>query len=209
MIALFAAAPMAPAVAAGALDPPQPIVYVVRSGDTLSAIAARFSVTPQRLAEANNLMGRQIYPGQILRIPAILGPRGQLIPIDPTPGLTCNPRAMVLVQAGDTLAELSQRWSVAAEELRADNELSSDRLWVGQVLRIACADDPGQAAAGTPSPGARGGPCADPYTVRPGDTLQRIASRCGSSVAVLKEANGMVSNVLMVGQALAMPTPSR
>lgn len=201
-IALCAATP---AFAAVSLDPPQPVVYVVRTGDTLTAIAARYSVSAQRLAETNNLSGRQIIPGQILRIPAILGPRSQLIPIDPAGSLACSPRAMILVQPGDTLRRLAERWSVAVEDLRADNELSSDRLWVGQVLRIACADEPGEAAGGAPTSGVQTAACGDPYTVRPGDTLQRIASRCGRSVAALKEANGLVSNVVMVGQALAMP----
>lgn len=44
--------------------------YVVRSGDTISAIAARFHVTTQSVLSANGLRWSSIiYPGQSLRIP--------------------------------------------------------------------------------------------------------------------------------------------
>ena len=43
--------------------------YIVRSGDTLSGIAARFGTTWQELARINNLQDpNRIYPGQVLRI---------------------------------------------------------------------------------------------------------------------------------------------
>ena len=54
---------------------PQTLTYVVKKGDSLSAIAKRHSVSPQRLSEANHLGLKDsksiIYPGQKLIIPAI------------------------------------------------------------------------------------------------------------------------------------------
>jgi LysM repeat protein len=44
--------------------------------------------------------------------------------------------------------------------------------------------------------------CANPYTVRKGDTLAKIAQRCGISVASLKKLNGLSGDTIMVGQAL-------
>jgi LysM repeat protein len=46
--------------------------------------------------------------------------------------------------------------------------------------------------------------CANPYTVRKGDTLAKIARRCGVSVASLKKLNGLRGNTIWVGQALAL-----
>ena len=53
----------------------QPVTYVVKKGDSISAIAEQYGVSPLRLAEANDLglEGSKsiIYPGQKLIIPDV------------------------------------------------------------------------------------------------------------------------------------------
>lgn len=50
-------------------DPPQPVYYVVRRGDTLSGIASRFGTTYQKLMKLNGIRNPNlIYAGQRLRI---------------------------------------------------------------------------------------------------------------------------------------------
>jgi LysM repeat protein len=44
--------------------------------------------------------------------------------------------------------------------------------------------------------------CSNPYTVRKGDTLAKIAQRCGVSIASLKRLNGLNNNTISVGQTL-------
>ena len=46
--------------------------------------------------------------------------------------------------------------------------------------------------------------CSNPYTVRKGDTLAKIAQRCGVSIASLKKLNGLSSNTISVGQTLVI-----
>ena len=61
----------------GPSEPPAPEpggsdqqTYTVQPGDTLAAIAGRFAVTVEELAEANNLSDPdRIFPGQVLTIP--------------------------------------------------------------------------------------------------------------------------------------------
>ena len=48
--------------------------------------------------------------------------------------------------------------------------------------------------------------CANPYTVRKGDTLAKIAQRCGVSVASIKKLNGLSGNTIRVGQTLVLRT---
>lgn len=57
-------------------------LYIVQAGDTLSAIAERFSVTVDELVAANNLTDPNfIQPGQTLLIPSLIGtPRPALTP---------------------------------------------------------------------------------------------------------------------------------
>jgi LysM repeat protein len=49
--------------------------------------------------------------------------------------------------------------------------------------------------------------CSNPYTVRKGDTLAKIARRCGVSVSSLRNLNGLSGNVIRVGQALVIRAP--
>lgn len=46
------------------------------------------------------------------------------------------------------------------------------------------------------------------YTVRKGDTLSAIAKRYGTTVAALKRANGLKSDLILVGQRLILPGQS-
>ena len=49
--------------------------------------------------------------------------------------------------------------------------------------------------------------CPNPYTVRKGDTLAKIAHRCGVSVASLKKLNGLSGSTIRVGQTLVLLAP--
>ena len=48
--------------------------------------------------------------------------------------------------------------------------------------------------------------CSNPYTVRKGDTLAKIAQRCGVSVASMKKLNGLSGSTIRVGQTLVLRT---
>ena len=60
------------------------VIYVVRAGDTLNSIAARFGVSPGTLARANGISNPNlIYIGQRLVVPGSAAPApqpGQLLP---------------------------------------------------------------------------------------------------------------------------------
>lgn len=94
--------------------------YTVKRGDSLSEIAARFGVSLARLKADNNLKSDTIRIGQELSLPG-----GEaLIPSEHT------------IQRGETLSEIAARYSVSLASLRQANDLSGDRIMVGQVLKI-------------------------------------------------------------------------
>ena len=65
-----ASPPATPTAVAAAPDPGETEIYTVVAGDSLSAIAARFGVSPDRLMELNSLTDPNlVYVGQHLRIP--------------------------------------------------------------------------------------------------------------------------------------------
>lgn len=101
----------------GTLAAAAPGSYTVESGDSLSAIAARFGVPLARLRSANALGASDlIVPGQVLALPG--GPREHT------------------VRRGETLSGIAERYRVDLSGLRRANSLSGDRIRAGQVLRI-------------------------------------------------------------------------
>jgi LysM repeat protein len=99
------------------------------------------------------------------------------------------------VVRGDTLWLLAQRYGTTVARIKAENALTSDTIYVGQVLVI-----PGTNAA--PAPPSQG---SGLYTVKSGDTLWLIASRNGTTVDALMKANGLTSTIIYPGQVLVLP----
>ena len=60
-------------------------------------------------------------------------------------------------------------------------------------------------AGGTGTAGPTGTPRAQRYTVESGDTLASIANQFGVTVDALKQANGLTSDLIRIGQELTVP----
>jgi LysM repeat protein len=109
--------------------------YVVRPGDTLSGIAARFGTTVGALSRLNNISNaNMIYFGQRLIVP---GAPAQATAVSiPTSGPIAPPRTYV-VQRGDNLYFISLRFNVPLSAIVRANGISNpNRLYAGQTLII-------------------------------------------------------------------------
>ena len=151
-------------------------VYIVQRGDTLSALARRYGVTVQTLMAYNSLSSTNIDVGQRLLIP------GQSTPTYPITHI---------VQRGDTLSKIAQRYDTTVAALMQVNNLRTATIYVGQRLTISVASDPNQPLIY--------------YTVQRGDTLSAIARRYNVSVAAVRAANGVTNDAIYVGQRLLIP----
>jgi LysM repeat protein len=113
--------------------------YVVQSGDSLSAIAARCGVSAGALAAANGLGSTsKIFVGQRLIFPNSTGggayssPNARATPEPPSGHAVCtNP---YVVRSGDTLSLIAARCGVSVENLRRWNNLWSNTVWPGLRL---------------------------------------------------------------------------
>lgn len=94
-----------------------------------------------------------------------------------------------VVQSGDTLWLLSQRYHTTVDAIKSLNGLTGDLLNIGQVLKI---------------PSSNAGSYIE-YTVRLGDTLWLLSRRYGTTVDAIRNLNGLSSDVLHIGQVLRIP----
>ena len=187
----------------GALATPwfQEGTHVVRPGETLFSIAQQYSVTVDDLVQANHLISADlIVVGQKLRIP-IRSEASQEVSSDPSPDVH-------IVQAGETLSSIAAQYGVTIEEIaRASGISVSDLLHVGQKLTIP-KSAPSSEIVSAPAPEPAPEPIPEVYVVQPGDTLESIAQRFGTSVASLARANQMSSpSLVFVGRRLIIPKP--
>jgi LysM repeat protein len=102
-----------------------------------------------------------------------------------------------VVQEGDSLWRIANRFRVDVGELRAANGLRGTTIRPGQLLQLP------SSANGVATAEATG--AAATYRVRSGDTLWRIARRYGTSPQSLQRANGLRSSRIMPGQVLTVP----
>ena len=104
-----------------------------------------------------------------------------------------------IVQPGESLYRIAQRYGVTVSALAAANGLSPTALlYVGQRLFIS-----GDGSSGGPGGGANS---AGIHVVRPGENLYRIALRYGLTYQTLAAANGIANpNHIYVGQRLTIP----
>ncbi|MCE2447431.1 MAG: LysM peptidoglycan-binding domain-containing protein [Candidatus Latescibacteria bacterium] len=158
-----------------------PIVHVVKRGDTLSEIAARYRVSQKQIQRWNKLRSNRIYAGQSLKV---------------SPPVRSGD--WYRVRRGDTLSKIARQFAVPVYKLKALNRLDGNVIHVGQKLylqtavptRSASADDNDE----EPSE----------YTVRRGDTLSKIALRFDVGLGFLRQLNKLKSDLIRPGQKLRL-----
>ena len=126
---------------AAALTAGAPGFVRIRSGDTLTAIAARRHTTVEVLLDLNHLRGNAtIYAGALLRVPG-----------------TPTVRRAYVVRPGDNLTTVAARLGTTVQALRAGNHLRGTTLQIGQrLVYVVSGATPG--AGRRPAPVGGGGP---------------------------------------------------
>ncbi|HWG84277.1 MAG TPA: M23 family metallopeptidase [Deinococcales bacterium] len=112
---------------------------VVKPKDTLYSLARAHGTTVEALVQANGLRGEALTIGQTLVVPhaAEAKPAASRAP-EGKPAATAAPAAYraVTVAAGQTLYSLARESGTTVEILKELNGLASERLAVGQQLRL-------------------------------------------------------------------------
>lgn len=106
--------------------------HTVQAGETVSELAAQNHTTIDAIASANHLGDNYlIIAGQQITIPSTND--------NNTNNTTQSSNANVstyTVQTGDTLAKIASKFNTTVDNLKALNNLSSNLIYVGQVLHV-------------------------------------------------------------------------
>ena len=162
-----------------AVDETEENIYVVKSGDSLYSIAKKYNTTVDNLKNLNNLTSNVLMIGQKLLVPTVNN----------------NSSSTYVVQNGDSLYKIAQKYNTTVNDIKSLNNLSSDALMIGQTLKI-----PTNTSNSTTS----GNNIT--YTVKSGDSLYKIAQRYNTTVNAIKSLNGLSSDNISIGQQLLIPS---
>lgn len=200
--------------------------HTVKTGDSLWAIGMKYGVSVASIQKWNNLSASVIFPGQQLKItgentaqqPVVTPPATEQkapAPVQqtPPPKPTVSPVSHT-VKSGDSLWGISMKYGVSVANIQKWNNLSGTTIFPGQTLKVAEGTvaqkpvaTPPQTAVTTPvkpTPAPVQTETAVRHTVKAGETLWAIAQKHGVSVAHIKEANSLKSDIIFVGQALTV-----
>ncbi len=154
-------------------------VYIVQKGDTLYSVAMANNTTVDELKKANNLTSNILSTGQLLKIPSAL-----------------LPESTYTVKKGDSLYSIANKYNTTVEELKRINNLTSNTLSIGQVLKL-----PSDKASNIEQEKN-----TITYTVQKGDSLYSIARKYSTTIDKIKDLNNLTTNLLSIGQVLLIPT---
>lgn len=114
------------------------LTHVVRQGETLSGIAARYGTTVSTLLQANPQIQQRdlIHPGDAIQVPVTSA-------ADPASGGAIDTTSAYVVQSGDTLTSIAAAHGTTVSALVAANGIANpDMIYPGDTLVI-----PGRAAS--------------------------------------------------------------
>lgn len=116
------------------------VVYTIKSGDNLGSIAAKYKVSVDDIKKWNGLTSNNIVAGKTLVIYT-----SGTTPKNTTQTTTQKQNTstqssklgtVYIVKSGDSLWSISQKYNTTVDKIKKDNNLTSDKLNVGQKLTI-------------------------------------------------------------------------
>lgn len=217
----------------------KPIYHVVRASDNLPTIAYKYGVSVNEILDRNNLTKTDILvEGQTLLIkdvPRKKAPDNNMKNYykemvdkhsNKTVTTSVNQPIVHVVNRGETLWGISQKYSVHADRIKHWNKLSSNTLTSGQRLivgykRVGTATDDVDKTKSTDGPNVSKASSSNKgdyigsdgntsntnsgsqyHTVSKGDTLYSISRKYNLKVTELKAMNPNLSAILALGQKI-------
>ena len=192
--------------------------YKVKRGDNLGAIASKYDVAVAEIKKWNGLRSNTIAYGKSLKIITTenvvqIVKKGTKTAIASTEAkvekdtktikevkkdtLSENVALAYIVQKGDNLNSIAQKYNITVAEIKKWNPLLSTTIPIGASLKVAeiNADAKAGLLAETELKEVK-------YTVQKGDNLGKIAKKFGASLAELNEWNQLSNQNVVLGKVL-------
>ena len=189
--------PQTGGIESSSIPPIQQIPPVTRESAPLPPMARDVDAVPVMPAPIPAPMPP---PNRTAIAPPSVGPAAPIAPAS-APATVAKPASVHVVGRGDTYYSISRDHHVSMTALKAANPgVDPRKLQLGQKIKVP---------AGAPAPA--GSPAAhdeSAYIVKSGDFLGRIAAKYGTTVARIREVNGLDSDRIRVGQRLKIPPKS-
>lgn len=146
------------------------IYHIVKKGDTLWDLSNKYKISVNDIKKANSLNSNILTINQKLVIPANTQNNTNKI--------------TYIVNKGDNLYSIANKYGVSVSDIKNANNLSSDTIKINQKLII---------------------PNLKEYVVKSGDSLWKIANKYNTTVNKIKTINNLSSDKLSIGQQLLIP----
>ena len=190
----------------------KPFIRVTsKKGERLVDIAQRSKLTAKQVAWYNPKLSvaksGRLTAGQTILVPsAAVASAARDVP-DPAVeryGSSSGRVTTHVVRPGENLGMIAKKRGTTVADLRRRNGLKKDVIFPGQTLVVRGGSAPARRSASSGGRRASSTSSGTVHVVRAGDTLGEIAEQYGTTVAALKQKNGLSSTRIRIGQKLVV-----
>jgi len=158
------------------------VTYEVVKGDSLYSIATKFKTTVDSIKKLNGLTSNSLSIGQKLIVDDKSGVSSVLECFGEDNFDNSNYINYMVVK-NDNLYNLAKKYNTSVEKIKSINNLTSNDLSIGQILKIPNTN-------------------SNTYIVQKNESLYSIAKKFNTTVDSIKRKNNLTSNLISVGQEL-------
>lgn len=163
-----------------------PKIHIVKRGESLGGIAAKYGLTKDELIALNNGNIGRIKKGQRLIISdTYYADKGKRVPISKP--LKSQSREYVTathkVKSGETLWRIATKYGTTVADIRDRNGIRGNSINAGQVLNVPATKSVRESSSSSSR--------VTKYKVKSGDNLWAIAKKFGTSIDDIKKRNGV------------------
>ncbi|MBK3719002.1 LysM peptidoglycan-binding domain-containing protein [Staphylococcus arlettae] len=125
--------------------------YTVKSGDSLSSIAAKYGTSYQKIMSLNGLNNYVIYPGQRLKVS---GTTSSSTSDSTSSNTSTSKTTYYTVKSGDSLSAIAAKYGTTYKKIMELNGLNDYFIYPGQRLKVAGTTSGSNTSSGSTSSGS-------------------------------------------------------